>query len=72
MYNRRDNALMQFKSYEQALNGNAFIRKRILLEMFDLFFNFHDFVILCLLSCFKDGQSQTIRKSYFCRYVEVS
>ena len=24
MYNRRDNALMQFKSYEQALNGKRF------------------------------------------------
>ena len=25
MYNRRDNALMQFKSYEQALNGNYYV-----------------------------------------------
>lgn len=56
MYNRRDNALMQFKSYEQALNGNLSISipsyfVNQILTMRNWFES----------SCFQDGQGQAIR-----------
>lgn len=45
MYNRRDNALMQFKSYEQALNGKKIIYEcEILSKNLQILISFYQFL----------------------------
>lgn len=49
MYNRRDNALMQYKSYDQALNGNFHTQSKV--YIINNFFN--DFCFLFLIAVTK-------------------